>query len=96
MAEKKKLKIPIDDKVAKDLVPYDLRHIYGSNMIASGANFKDVQELMGHSDIGITLNTYAHSNERTRKCSVDLMEKGLAEREETSERASKEKKKTSA
>lgn len=47
-------------------------------MIASGANYKDVQELMGHSDISITLNTYAHVNERTRKRAVDLMEKELA------------------
>ena len=46
-------------------------------MIANGANFKDVQELMGHSDIGITLNTYAHVTEKTRKAAVDLLEKGL-------------------
>ena len=57
---------------------HGLRHTYGSNMIASGANYKDVQELMGHSDISITLNTYAHVNERTRKRAVDLMEKELA------------------
>ena len=40
---------------------HGLRHTYGSNMIASGANYKDVQELMGHSDISITLNTYGRS-----------------------------------
>ena len=56
---------------------HGLRHTYGSNMIANGANFKDVQELMGHSDIGITLNTYAHVTEKTRKAAVDLLEKGL-------------------
>jgi site-specific recombinase XerD len=44
----------------------------------NGANFKDVQELMGHSDISITLNTYAHVNEKTRKRAADLLEKGLA------------------
>ena len=46
-------------------------------MIANGANFKDVQELMGHSDISITLNTYAHVSEKTRKRAVDLLDKGL-------------------
>ena len=56
---------------------HGLRHTYGSNMIANGANFKDVQELMGHSDISITLNTYAHVSEKTRKRAVDLLEKGL-------------------
>ena len=56
---------------------HGLRHTYGSNLIASGANFKAVQELMGHSDIGITLNTYAHVTEKTRKRAVDLLEKSL-------------------
>ena len=56
---------------------HGLRHTYGSNMIASGANYKDVQLLMGHSDIGITLNTYVHPNEKTRKTAVDLLEKSL-------------------
>lgn len=57
---------------------HGLRHTYGSNMVASGANFKDLQMLMGHSDIGITLNTYAHVTEESRKTSVDLLEKSLA------------------
>lgn len=56
---------------------HGLRHTYGSNMVASGANFKDLQELMGHSDIGITLNTYAHVTERSRKAAVNLLEASL-------------------
>ena len=58
---------------------HGLRHTYGSNMVASGANFKDLQELMGHSDIGITLNTYAHVTERSRKAAVNLLENSLRE-----------------
>ena len=56
---------------------HGLRHTYGSNMVASGANFKDLQMLMGHSDIGITLNTYAHVTEKSRKEAVDLLERSL-------------------
>lgn len=56
---------------------HGLRHTYGSNMVASGANFKDLQMLMGHSDIGITLNTYAHVTEKSRKKAVDLLERSL-------------------
>lgn len=33
---------------------------YCSNMAKSGMNPKTLQYLMGHSDIGITLNTYTH------------------------------------
>ena len=58
---------------------HGLRHTYGSNMVASGANFKDLQMLMGHSDIGITLNTYAHVTEKSRKTAVNLLEKSLAD-----------------
>jgi len=56
---------------------HGLRHTYGSNMVASGANFKDLQMLMGHSDIGITLNTYAHVTEKSRKSAVELLERSL-------------------
>ena len=36
------------------------RHTYCSNMIKAGVNPKVVQYLMGHSDIGVTLNVYTH------------------------------------
>lgn len=36
------------------------RHTYCSNMAKSGMNPKTLQYLMGHSDIGVTLNTYKH------------------------------------
>ena len=36
------------------------RHTYCSNMAKSGMNPKTLQYLMGHSDIGVTLNTYTH------------------------------------
>ena len=37
-----------------------LPHTYCSNMAKSGMNPKTLQYLMGHSDIGVTLNTYTH------------------------------------
>ena len=36
------------------------RRNYCSNMAKSGMNPKTLQYLMGHSDIGVTLNTYTH------------------------------------
>ena len=55
-----------------------LRHTYASTMVANGANFKDVQELMGHSDIRITLNTYAHVTPRSRKVAAAIFEDAIA------------------
>ena len=42
------------------ITPHVCRHTYCSNMAKSGMNPKTLQYLMGHSDIGITLNTYTH------------------------------------
>ena len=43
-----------------NITPHVCRHIYCSNMAKSGMNPKTLQYLMGHSDIGVTLNTYTH------------------------------------
>lgn len=42
------------------ITPHVCRHTYCSNMAKSGMNPKALQYLMGHSDIGVTLNTYTH------------------------------------
>jgi integrase len=39
---------------------HDLRHTCASLGVASGANVKQVQEMLGHSSITITLDRYAH------------------------------------
>ena len=43
-----------------NITPHVFRYTYGSNMAKSGMNPKTLQYLMGHSDIGVTLNTYTH------------------------------------
>ena len=43
-----------------NITPHVCRHTYCSNMAKLGMNPKTLQYLMGHSDIGVTLNTYTH------------------------------------
>ena len=43
-----------------NITPHVCRHTYCSNMAKSGMNPKTLQYLMGHSDIGVTLNIYTH------------------------------------
>ncbi len=43
-----------------NITPHVCRHTYCSNMAKSGMNPKTLQYLMGHSDIGVTLNTCTH------------------------------------
>ena len=42
------------------VTPHVCRHTYCSNMVRSGMNTKTLQYLIGHSDIGVTMNTYTH------------------------------------
>jgi integrase len=39
---------------------HDLRHTYATELLISGADAKVIQAQLGHSKIGVTLDTYAH------------------------------------
>ncbi len=57
-----------------------LRHTYASTLVLNGANIKDVQSLLGHSDIKITLNTYSHVTEKSRKKAVNIFENAISDK----------------
>lgn len=40
--------------------PHVCRHTFCSNIAKSGMNPKTLQYIMGHAEIGVTLNTYTH------------------------------------
>ncbi|MBB3083285.1 tyrosine-type recombinase/integrase [Geodermatophilus sabuli] len=42
------------------LVPHELRHTAASLAIASGANVKAVQSMLGHASAAMTLDRYSH------------------------------------
>ena len=42
------------------VISHVYRHTSCPDMVKSGMNPKTLQYLMGHSDIGVTLNTYTH------------------------------------
>lgn len=51
-----------------------LRHTFTSNLLSNGAAPKDVQELLGHSDVSTTMNIYAHSNREAKRTSARLLD----------------------
>ena len=51
----------------KDLSFHSLRHTYASMCIEKGFDPKTLSELLGHSDVKITLNTYVHSSDSLKK-----------------------------
>lgn len=57
------------------ITPHVCRHTFCSNMAKSGMNPKTLQYIMGHSDIGVTLNTYTHVQyEDARKEMTEIFE----------------------
>ncbi len=56
-----------------DITPHVCRHTYCSNMAKSGMNPKTLQYLMGHADIGTTLNVYTHVNFEDAKAQIEKL-----------------------
>jgi integrase len=48
---------------ARQIRLHDLRHTAATLALTSGANAKQVQEMLGHSRVAITLDVYSHINE---------------------------------
>ena len=64
------------------VTPHVCRHTYCSNMAKSGMNPKTLQYLMGHSDIGVTMNTYTHLGLEDAKDEMIRMEELNAAKKE--------------
>ena len=43
-----------------NITPHVARHTYCTNMAKKGISVKTLQYLMGHSEIGVTMNVYTH------------------------------------
>ncbi len=53
---------------------HDLRHCCASLLLAQGVPPRVVMEILGHSDIRLTMNTYAHVMPVLQRETADLME----------------------
>lgn len=54
-----------------------LRHTFATRCIEGGMKPKTLQMLLGHSNIGITMNLYVHTTEEEKKKELDLVAKAL-------------------
>ncbi len=50
-----------------------LRHTFATNCIKIGMDAKSLSEILGHSNVNITLNTYVHSSYNTQKKFLDKL-----------------------
>ena len=56
---------------------HDLRHSCASLLLASGVSMKEIQEWLGHSDIGTTSNIYAHLDFNSKVSSANALNNAL-------------------
>jgi len=55
------------------MTPHTLRHTFCTNMANAGMNPKALQYLMGHANINMTLNYYAHATFASAKAEMDRL-----------------------
>lgn len=74
---------------------HDLRHTFATLLLEKGEDIKILQELLGHKDIGTTLNTYAHVTQKMKAANAarveSIMVKSLPQVEQDISEASTEK-----
>ncbi len=61
----------------KDFHFHDLHHTFASHMIMRGAYLKEVQEILGHANLTMTMR-YAHLSQESKKKAINLLN-GLTE-----------------
>ena len=58
----KKYKKQYPDIPLPHITPHVFRHTFCTNMANAGMDIKTLQYVMGHSDVGVTLNVYTHAS----------------------------------
>ncbi len=58
----KKYKKLYPDKPLPYITPHVFRHTFCTNMANAGMDIKTLQYVIGHSDVGVTLNVYTHAS----------------------------------
>ena len=67
-----------DEQIAKYMdkarqTPHTMRHTFCTRLAHAGMNPKDLQYIMGHSNITMTLNYYAHADYASAKAAMDRL-----------------------
>ncbi len=55
-----------ESRIQKDISPHKCRHTFATSLLKSGANIKDIQELLGHASIE-TSALYLHSDQERKQ-----------------------------
>ena len=56
---------------------HDLRHTAASLMLEQGVAARVVMEILGHSQISVTMNTYTHVDPELNRAATHLLQEAL-------------------
>ncbi|ADZ83130.1 tyrosine-type recombinase/integrase [Cellulosilyticum lentocellum] len=62
----------------KGITFHGIRHSFATRLIEQGVDVKTVSQLLGHTDVKITLNRYVHSTDDTKKDAIHKLQKALS------------------
>ena len=79
-ADLKRAGIPYKDEQGRYADFHSLRHTFATMLANSGIHPKTAQQLLGHSDVNTTLNTYTHSDIEAEQLAVNALPDFLAPR----------------
>lgn len=60
-------------KLSFRVTPHQLRHTYATRLVESGMNIKQIQYLLGHDDVHLTLSIYSHVTQNRPEDLIDAV-----------------------
>lgn len=65
----------IREALKNDFHFHCLRHTHATLLLENGANIKDIQNRLGHSQLSTTMDTYSHVTDKMKNETVDIFER---------------------
>jgi integrase len=66
-----------DDQKLPKIRLHDLRHCCATLLLAQGVPHRTIMEILGHSQIGLTMNTYSHVLPEMTRAAIGVMDSVL-------------------
>ena len=67
----------LDDAKLPRIRVHDLRHTAATTMMSQGVGMRTVMEVLGHSQISLTMNTYSHVLDEGKRAALDASEAAI-------------------
>ena len=63
----------LEESGVRQINYHALRHTFATRCVESGMDVKSLSEILGHANVGITLNTYVHSSMERKREQLELL-----------------------